>query len=193
MPTPPLQITVAPNILAEFDLANLESAEYLTSQEIDGVSWNAFRVIDGLCVMEDDKFAVFVGEKPAGRIVFISVLPNGKATLEDTTRIARLENAIVSGEALPEDSGLQRTSIPTVFVVNYKGISASAGREAVRKGTAASRQLMRDPNFRGLILYTPSRDVASLMIDLTVKILGDRFQVAPNEEEAFVMALKKLG
>lgn len=190
--SPQPQITLARNILAEFEIESLDNAQHLGQRSFDGVDWHSYRLQDRLCVMEDGRFAVFIHERAEGRLVFICVLQGGKATLEDTARIAQLENAIAGGHALPEGVGFSPRSLPTVFIANYKGIGGFAGREAVRKGTAASRQLLSNSNFRGLVLYTPERDIVSLMVDITAKILGPSFQVAQNENEAFTIARQLL-
>ena len=186
------KITLASNILAALEISGLDGAQHLATRSLDGADWDIFRLKEKLCVMEDSRFAVFLQERREGRLVFICVLPGGRATLEDTARIAQLENAIVGGKLIPDGVGFDSRALPTVFIANYKGIGGFAGRDAVRKGTAASRQLLSNGNFRGLVLYTPERDIVSLMIDVTAKILGPSFHVAQNENEAFTIARQLL-
>ena len=191
MPTQP-QITLASNILAEFEITSLDHVQHLGQRTLDGENWDLFRLKDKLALMEDGRFSVFIHEKAAGRLVFICVVPGGKATLQDTARIAQLENELAGGKSLPGGVGFTEASVPTVFIANYKGIGGFAGRDAVRKGTSASRQLLANSSFRGLVLYTPERDIVSLMVDITAKILGPSFQVAQNETEAFSIARELL-
>lgn len=192
MSTPQPRITLAPKILAELEIDSLSNAQHLATKNMDGVDWEVYRLRDKLCLMEDGRFAAFIIEKPEGRLSFICVVQGGKATLEDTARIAMLENAIAGGKTLPEGMGFAPGPRPTVFIANYKGIGGFAGKDAVRKGTSASRQLLANSGFRGLVLYTPERDIVSLMVDITAKILGPSFQVAQNETEAFTIARQLL-
>lgn len=191
MPIQP-QITLSPDILAELGIDSLNVAQHLATRSIDGVDWQIFRLKDRLGFMEDGRFSIFIHEKPEGRIIFICVVPGGKATLEDTARIAQLENAITANQMLPAGIGFSSLPMPTVFIANYRGIGSQASRDAVKKGTSASRQLMGNSNFRGLVLYTTERDIVSLMVDVTAKILGPSFQVAQSETDAFSIARRLL-
>ncbi len=191
MPVQP-QITLSPELVAELGIDNLNNAQHLATQSIDGAEWQIFRLKDRLSLMEDGRFAVFIHEKTEGRIVFICVVPGGRATLEDTARIAQLEYSIAANQILPTGVGYSSNPMPTVFIANYRGIGSMASREAVRKGTSASRQLMSNGNFRGLVLYSTERDIVSLMIDVTAKILGPNFQVAQSESDAFSLARQLL-
>jgi hypothetical protein len=190
--TKPTSGNFSHRVLETLGIGEISQAHHHSTSVIDDVEWAIFQTQEDWCLLQDNKFAIIIKESEQQRIILISIIPDSGASLNDTPRIATLENRLINGEILPTELGFQQEPLPTVFVVNYDGIAGMVGQDTIKYGTSSSRQLLKNKNFQRLILYTNTRSIFSPLIDVTARILGSRFQTAKNEDEAIELTKQLL-